>query len=1419
MRLLGLHGLFLWLTLLLTGAAITWLFLRRRPAQRVLVASLSLWQALSSEADPVAARARRVRPLAALLLALATALALVLALSDPLREATTPPRSVVLAIDRSASMAATDVAGSRLAQAKLAAKAYVDALPESAYAMVLAVDRSATPLTSFTRDRAVLRRAIEGLEVRDETGDLLPTARLAVELLRRRSVPELLLFSDGNLANVSESLQRLARAPKLRSAQHAVGRGSRNIAITGFSLRRYPLDKTHQESLLALENFGDQREPLTLRIHAAAGLLHEENLTLEPRQRVTRTLSDLPSSGATLEAALTLAQGPDALALDDRARATLPARPRTRVLAVSRDDRYLEAALLLDDSLDVDEVAPEEYRSSDGYDVVIFDGTLPAKAPTIPALYLGPGSAPGALPLARAQLVERPFFDRVDTTHPLTRALSWSDVNVARAVQLTLGEGDHAVAESRDARDLRTPLLVAGARNATPFVVLAFDPRESDLPLRAAFPLFLPRAIDFLAGHGEADDVSAPSGARTKDESAIAPRHDLLGPARSRDSEKPASSVVPARMWPALALLALVMLALSWLTPTARRELAALPSRRRAAAWLVRALAVLGAVLALAQPTRMVTSERSSTVFVVDVSDSMDDDALADARHYITRASAARSAEHQLALVTFAGDATVQPLPSAGHAADWTLARHGSGRASDIEHALSLALGQLAPDAVAQVVLFSDGRETRGELARAARALAQQRVSLWVQPPRTQRPEVSVLELRAPADLRAGTPFVLSARLAASTAEQVRVQLFRDGRDDGPEATRTVQLDPGETTLSFRSLVPRAGRVSYTLALTPLGSDQIADNNRARHDVEVRGAPRVLYVEREPEQAYALLDLLRGARFEVELRTPERAPRSAAELSAFDFYILSDVPAVDLSGASLEAIATFVQSGGGFMMAGGERSLGLGGFRGTPLEPLLPVLLEGSAQRDEPSLALMLAIDKSGSMVGDKLERAKLAAIATAELLPAGSYLGVIGFDAQPLRVAPLARVRPMGQLARDVGTLAAGGGTALFPTLDAAYADLAGIRARIKHVVVLTDGQTQEESLDVIAQSMHADGITISTIGLGEDVNRGLLEQLAARAGGRSYFTRDPTRVPRLFAQEAQLLSRSSAVELSVRVQVASHADFLAGIALDRAPALRGYVATRARPAPAQQVLVSDRGDPILARMRVGLGWSLALTTDLKPRWSVDWFRWRQHGALLAQLVREHMRQDERTTLPIATRPEGDGVVAAIDVLDERGRFVNDLSGTLHVQGDHGVGSERALVAVAPGRYEAPVPLERLGSYALSAALTPASSQTSPPQASGGAAAPTPASAIARGTTNLSFPAEYRPPFSPDLERFTAAARRTGSAALPFAERLHTASGRVVKQARTLWQPLLWGVLGLFLSELALRRGGPLKRGRRHGA
>jgi uncharacterized protein YegL len=342
-----------------------------------------------------------------------------------------------------------------------------------------------------------------------------------------------------------------------------------------------------------------------------------------------------------------------------------------------------------------------------------------------------------------------------------------------------------------------------------------------------------------------------------------------------------------------------------------------------------------------------------------------------------------------------------------------------------------------------------------------------------------------------------------------------------------------------------------------------------------------------------------------------------------------------------------------------------------------------------------PSLAIVLVIDKSGSMSGTKIQLAKRAAVATADAINPRDLIGVIGFDGDARVLLELTPASDRGTVSSRIAQLEAGGGTFLFPALQQAREQLLGSNARRKHVVVLSDGQTQGYGYEDFVNLMSADSISLSTVGIGEGADMDLLQAMALAGGGRAYFTNDFFSIPQIFTKEALRASKSMLVERLVQPIRLADDPCLRGIDADGLPFLTGYVATTARPA-ARTILVSDTGDPLLARWRFGLGQTAAFTSETKPRWAEDWIDWPDFAKFWSQLVRGIAGAELGKTISIVGRHtrEGDRVRLVADARTASGAFVDDIDIRLTARDGQGALTELPVEQVAPGLFEAEMSL-----------------------------------------------------------------------------------------------------------------------------
>ncbi len=807
-------------------------------------------------------------------------------------------------------------------------------------------------------------------------------------------------------------------------------------------------------------------------------------------------------------------------------------------------------------------------------------------------------------------------------------------------------------------------------------------------------------------------------------------------------------------------------------------------------------LALLAAlVVALARPSVSRFDSKLCTVYLVDVSESVPDEVLVQARDIVQAGQASRGT-HQVSLVTFAARPQVVPMPpGAGEVAP--IRRHAgedAGLASDPSAALRLSYGLCPQDHIKRAVLITDGNQNRGNLAAEAATAAEFGVRLYTwEIPFEPAPEIMVRDLELPDDVRLSEPFTMIADIYSNRDTTARLDLtqneFRDALGQQVELTR------GVNRIELTAEVYEPGFRRFTLEVRPDGEDRFEDNNTYVRTVTVEGRPRVLYVEGESRSRTYLsraLDRERNdlANFDLEVRDQHGFPNSVEEMANFDLIILSDVHANDISRSAMSAVRTWVRElGGGFIMVGGERSFGPGGWDNTPLEEISPVTFDMERQRDMPSLAIMLVIDRSGSMDGIKLEMAKDAARAVVDLLGPQDSVGVIAFDDRPETVVRMQSASNRSRIRADIGRIGSGGGTDIFPALQEAFLEMMTTRARLKHVIVLTDGQAPWDGIADLASAMRAEGMTVSSVAVGREADRALLEMVAELGGGRFHATNDPNNIPQIFMQETTQVARTNLVEEPFRAVPVRRGQALRGINWESAPYLLGYVQTQARRG-AEVYLETERGDPLYARWRVGLGRVAVFTSDIKNRWAVEWVRSSMYPQFWAQVVRDLMRVETEDTLDMdATIRDGVARIV-VDAIDSGDRFVNGLESTVEVIGPDGSRESLELQQVAAGLYEATYELPAYGPYRLEAEHTLDGDTV----------------AVSFGALTWPYPDEYQT-FEPRVETGRRAAALTGGGIDPTPDELWDPGDELTEYRDELWPHALFAALALFVLDLLMRR------------
>jgi len=765
-----------------------------------------------------------------------------------------------------------------------------------------------------------------------------------------------------------------------------------------------------------------------------------------------------------------------------------------------------------------------------------------------------------------------------------------------------------------------------------------------------------------------------------------------------------------APVWLLLLVPALVLTLLP--AAAARRRIGA--ARRRAAV-AVRIVVIGALVFALAGFQLVLPVDRLATVFVVDLSDSVGASGRADALAFLRQSLAAMPKDDEAGIVAFGKDALVERLPEELRDIDRIHSAPLTG-STDIGGAMRLA-SALFPDATQKrIVVISDGNDTtgRGQLEAALAAARGIQVDTRVVGLANQD-EVLIDRLTTPSTARLGEIVEAAADVTSTVAQPATIRLFADG---ALVDTKRVDLVPGTTRVTFEATPTEAGFHTFR-AVVEAAKDTFSQNDRADSDTIVKGPPKILLAAGDAQVGADLVGAMKAEGQTVDTAIPEALPADPTALLNYDSVVLVDVPRLRLSDKQLGALQVYVRDlGRGLVMIGGPESYGAGGYTKTPIEETLPVDMGVRARQKEPDVALVVVIDKSGSMDAchcnsfnggqggggglagvRKVDIGKEAILRAAAALTAKDELGVVAFDESAHWVV---NTEPLGQVSDLPGLLAGiqpNGTTNIYSGLDQAVQSLEKTSATRRHIILLTDGWSRSGQYDAILAKMKADGITLSTVGAGGGANP-FLQQLATQGGGRFYAAPNPAAIPDIFLKETQQVAGEQIVEEPFFPIQTSGSPILRG--LDAGfPQLLGYNGTTAKSA-AQTVLVTARDDPLLAQWQYGLGRSVAWTSDSTAKWAKNWLGWKGFSRFFSQLVGWTFPGEETGGIEAAFESTGTGTRLHVQSVEPDGSPRDFYKTMATIVGPDLTSSAVSLDQVAPGVYETDLGQIDSGAYAV---------------------------------------------------------------------------------------------------------------------
>lgn len=1312
-------------------------------------ASLFLWEKVASRRQGT--RARRSVPWRSplLWLHLAIAAVAVLALAGP-KAGSAADRTdhLIVLLDASRTMRTADLAPTRFGAAVDWLRDALERSDAARHVSLVAVGHDARLIAARQPAGTDLASRLDGLEVEDTTPAWPDAMALARSLLRAGETRRVWIVTDGaSDAAIDAALGSLHAGATLDVERVAfggpfvnVGVGRVDVEPRGTQANRWTV--SGEIRTVGLQRGDVVRVQVFFRPDGSETGFPWSGSDVEVGRAGVGTFElpiDLPGDGV-LEVRTS---GLDQQRSDDVARRVLRGDASTaRVALVGPQDPALFAALMALGDVEVygfENVPGPEVAL--GYDLVIVTG--PSDEPVATSV-LWFGAPPPAFVVDGAVALD----DAVPAApgHPLMRDVDPGEMDIRAARPLDLPTGAQSLIEANGA-------VLAWARTTEHGrqVALGFGPDDSAWASQLSFPVFVAGLVEWarstptgavtscLAGEPcplpkeaydgswtvldeDGAEVALPVPLDAADdrfaqrvwipgtfERAFVPDRAGLYELRPVDgasrwlavdadlatgapevdgaADVPERAPVPVSAWRWLAVLALMLLAVDGIlfVRSVRSSLSARSRSGRASAlWALGSVAVATAAAAVAValvPTLHLPASATHVVLRSVGSPGVAKPAAAQVRDRLLGwrtidlfVGASRLADER--------DASVPNVSTLARGVDLARALRGGAAGPMVVDARELPADDLPMLAATDLL-----RSAAGDPSDTA---------LWpatVPAPRDPAPAV-LRAVDVPTPPRAGGAFELVTRLEPQTRPTVLDVVDESGR---VAASETVPA--GTAVVRPTVQAGDAGREVYTLRLRSSDGDDEPWIDETDVVVNVSGPLEVLVVTSTEEDGTLLAAALEAQQVRITRVAPDRIPATLERLTAYDVVLLVDVPASEIHPFFQDMLQRFVRDlGGGLVMTGGTRSFGPGGYYSTVLDEVSP--LSSRIEEDAPEVAMTFVLDRSGSMnavegESTRLDLAKLATFEAIRLLGERSQAALVAFDTVATTLLPLQSTAALEPFRTGLQAIVAGGGTSIYPSLVEAYDVVAASDAATRHVIVLTDGLSEEGDFETILGRIRGLGVNTSFVGVGDAASRGQLTRLVGYGGGSLHFTSDARALPGILAQEALMLSADPIEEGPTPTTWVGDAPppFLGQGARAAPPAFLGYVQTTAKDDATVILEGTASGDPLLATWRYGLGRVAAFATEADGPWSATWTRQDDFGTFWSQLTRWSASTVPSDPYRLDVAPQARVVDVALDVAPELVGILAPVA-ELVAESDGGVLASAILDQESPARWTARLPL-----------------------------------------------------------------------------------------------------------------------------
>lgn len=1327
--------------------AIIFLYLLKQKANDYPFSSLFLWKSAYQNLEASTPWEFLKRNLLMFLQILLVIL-FILALTAPyLNKGGSFKENVILVIDNSGSMNSQFIQEgkqldiTRIEAAKEQATEYVNSFSTDSRFTIITCSNEPSIVLSNRSDKKEVKKAIEEIQAEDLQGDLNESVSLIKSMAAEWKNYQALFFTDSsiNIDTVDGEVINLNGAGANGAIDYVSHKKEEDDTLT---------------VLVKVSNYGTTKLHTDVNLYKNEKIEQIQEISLQPEESDILYFTGITSEAKYLKAEI---NEKDALINDNIAYDVLDGQDEKKVLLVTKQNVFLEKAIQTVPNLTLYKTnRVENLSKEEKFDLYIFDGMIPDVLPEKGNLFfVNPKDSVKELFTVRKEEKKGGYIkaagndkltkDITDWEFGVNKFQHLEKPNWAETI-LTIGKDSAGFYGTTKNREV---------------AVLGFDIHESDVALQPEFPIFMYRLLEqcldtklvgspnMIAGdkvhlssraanqpiiiqsNGKEIDSFQPSGTKVVyDKLVTAGIYEIIQ--KAEDSKEKNTSIIAVNfpleesktfinkvlvtgkenteqtvkesvpqggmdLRIPILICILILLCIEGIVYYRQGTFPKKDRTRRNLIIGLRGIILVLLILAVINPSIFLKSRTLSTVFLVDVSDSVSNQRQVE-EELVKEAMNQLPNDEKAAVIAFGGNTKVEQFLSEKRLFT-QIETTPIMTATNLEKAVQSALALFQNDTGKRIVLLTDGNENEGTIGQMTQTLRREKVQVLVKKLDTWKgDEVYLNCLSVPDKVNIGDTFQVKVEIESNVKTTAKLSLYAG---DELKKTEQIKLETGKNQFLFQDTQTSGGLKGYR-AVVEAQKDTIQINNEYVAFTKAKQGDTVLLIEGKKGTGGEMKKLLKAANIHYGSVIPDGAPRTMNELMAYKSIILLDVYGDDLPDGFMDNLEAYVKDyAGGVVAIGGESSYALGNWRDTPLEKVLPVYMDLQGEKEIPKTAVALVVDRSGSMTDGngtitRLDLAKEAAVSALNTVRSTDEIGVLAFESSFEWVVPMKSASKKDEIEEDIYSIGIGGGTSIYPAIKEAYVQLNQSDAKIKHIILLTDGQDEFKEYEGLLEGLKADKITLSTVAVGDGADIKLLKWLAKEGKGRTYITNMNSDIPRIFAKEVFLSSSSYLIQEEFIPLITSNSKIIE-TASKGLPAMKGYIATSKKES-AKVHLMSNRNDPILASWQYGLGKTVAFTSDGENIWTGNYASWNDYPLFWKDIIEWTMSEtdnkDNKTTID---QSGGKSVIQY-----ETKEYNKNTKVIATYTNEKGEGKEVNLEASSPGIYEGKADLTDTGIYSI---------------------------------------------------------------------------------------------------------------------